>query len=142
MNQNSDCKKIIFKLCSGLPLNPMPNLKPRDETIPHAPKRIMNLSLEEKKLAIKNHLRYFPSYLHEELSEEFMNEFNDFGHIYMYRFIPDIQMKAYHIDDYPAKCKEAAAIMLMIMNNLDKRVAQFPHELVTYGGNGQVFSNW
>jgi urocanate hydratase len=93
-------------------------------------------------LAIKNALRYFPTEIQGTLIDEFQYELDTYGHIYMYRFEPEIEMKAYPIDDYPCRCKEAAAIMLMIMNNLDRAVAQFPDELVTYGGNGQVFSNW
>ncbi|CAF0739117.1 unnamed protein product [Didymodactylos carnosus] len=103
----------------GLPLSPLPNL-----------------------LAIKNALRYFPTNIQHSLIAEFQNELKQYGHIYMYRFKPNIEMKAYPIDEYPCVCKQAAGIMLMIMNNLDKRVAQFPYELITYGGNGQVFSNW
>lgn len=80
--------------------------------------------------------------MQSELIDEFQYELDTYGHIYMYRFIPDIEMRAYPIDEYPVNCKAAAAIMLMIMNNLDRRIAQFPHELVTYGTNGQVFSNW
>lgn len=95
-----------------------------------------------KKLALQNALRYFPENLHATLATEFARELNDYGHIYMYRFIPSIEMRAYPIHEYPAKCVQAAAIMHMMMNNLDHRVAQFPHELVTYGGNGQVLSNW
>jgi len=91
---------------------------------------------------LQNALRYFPSSCHQTLAPEFAQELREYGHIYMYRFRPDIEMRAYPIDDYPARNRQAAAIMLMIMNNLDPRVAQFPHELVTYGGNGQVFSNW
>ncbi len=91
---------------------------------------------------MKNALRYFPSNVQLELIDEFQFELDNYGHIYMYRFQPEIEMRAYPIDDYPCKCKFAAGIMLMIMNNLDKRIAQFPDELVTYGGNGQVFSNW
>jgi urocanate hydratase len=91
---------------------------------------------------VKNALRYFPSNIQSELIDEFQYELDNYGHIYMYRFQPDIEIRAYPIDDYPCKCKSAAGIMLMIMNNLDKKIAQFPDELVTYGGNGQVFSNW
>jgi urocanate hydratase len=94
-------------------------------------------------LAIKNALRYFPVRYHAALAPEFLNELLTEGHIYMRRFRPtEYEMKAYAITDYPAKCVHAAAIMLMIMNNLDKRVAQFPEEMVTYGGNGSVLSNW
>jgi urocanate hydratase len=132
----------IRELCNGLPLDPIPESKPRDESIAHAPVRIANLRAEERRLAVKNALRYFPTKHHSLLAKEFARELDELGHIYMHRFIPNIEMRAHPIDEYPAKCKEGAAIMLMIMNNLDKRVAQFPHELVTYGGNGQVFSNW
>jgi len=131
----------LKQLCAGIP-NPLPPLKERSNKVPHAPYRNHQLSDEEKKISIKNALRYFPSSQHSILADEFAKELADYGHIYMYRLIPDIEMKAYPINEYPCKTKSAAAIMLMIMNNLDHRVAQFPHELVTYGGNGQVFSNW
>ncbi|KAK2713783.1 hypothetical protein QYM36_009608 [Artemia franciscana] len=124
------------------PVSPLPTFRKRDESMPHAPFRTHGLSQEEKKLALRNALRYFPPNVHEELSQEFAEELNQFGHIYMYRFMPTMELRAYPIDQYPAKSKQGAAIMLMIMNNLDSKVAQFPQELVTYGGNGQVFSNW
>jgi urocanate hydratase len=104
--------------------------------------RTPSLTPEEKELAVKNSLRYFPEHLHSTLKPEFVQELEDYGHVYMYRFIPHIEMKAYPIDDYPYNCKDCAAMMVMIMNNLDPRVAQFPEELVTYGSNGQVLSNW
>lgn len=132
----------LRKLCEGLPLSPMPDRKPRDNSIPHAPVRTTSLTAHEEKLALQNALRYFPPETHKELAIEFAEELHQYGHIYMYRFQPSIKMKAYPIDQYPAKIKQAAAIMHMIMNNLDNAVAQFPAELVTYGGNGQVFSNW
>lgn len=132
----------INEICSGLPTDPLPQWRQRDETVPHAPRRTTNLTTEQKSLAVRNALRYFPSKHHKTLAKEFAKELQDYGHIYMYRFLPQLEMRAYHIDEYPVKCKHAAVIMLMIMNNLDKRVAQYPHELVTYGGNGQVFSNW
>ena len=132
----------IGDLCRGLPIDPLPEFQSRDERVSHAPIRNAKLSPEERRLAIKNALRYIPTKYHSLLANEFSEELNQFGHIYMYRFRPLFQMRAHHIDEYPAKCKEGAAIMLMITNNLDERVAQFPHELVTYGGNGQVFSNW
>ena len=100
------------------------------------------MSAEEKALAIKNALRYFPKGHHAVLAAEFVRELEDYGRIYMYRFRPDYEMKARHIDEYPARSRQAAAIMMMIQNNLDKRVAQHPHELITYGGNGAVFQNW
>ncbi|XP_051838956.1 urocanate hydratase isoform X1 [Antechinus flavipes] len=132
----------LRELCKGLPLHPLPENKGRREGIPHAPVRIPNLSPEEKQLALKNALRYFPPEVHKILAPEFAQELKLYGHIYMYRFCPDIEMRAYPIQNYPCKTKSAAAIMHMIMNNLDPSVAQFPQELVTYGGNGQVFSNW
>ena len=137
-----DVKAIISKLCSGLPLSPLPPLQDRDPSVPHAPVRKPDLSPEEFTLAVKNALKYFPSDLHHKLAPEFSRELREYGHIYMYRFLPPVDMKAYPISCYATKIQEAAAVMLMIMNNLDPRVAQYPHELVTYGGNGQVFSNW
>lgn len=120
----------------------LPHPKPYDTNINHAPKRKDILNSEEKKLALKNALRYFPRQFHEVLAPEFLNELKTFGRIYMYRFRPDYEMFARPIDAYPAKSKQAASIMLMIQNNLDKAVAQHPHELITYGGNGAVFQNW
>nr|XP_058956426.1 urocanate hydratase-like [Pocillopora verrucosa] len=129
-------------LCCSLPVDPLPPPRERDNSVPHAPVRTVNLTADERRLALQNALRYFPHTCHCVLAPEFAAELRQYGHIYMYRFRPDIQMRAYPIDEYPARSRQAAAIMLMIMNNLDPRVAQFPHELVTYGGNGQVFSNW
>lgn len=120
----------------------LPAPKPRDPEINHAPRRKDILSDEEKKLALRNALRYFPKELHKELAPEFAQELADYGRIYMYRLRPDYEMKARPIDWYPARTPQAAAIMLMIQNNLDKAVAQHPHELITYGGNGAVFQNW
>ncbi|CAF3875809.1 unnamed protein product [Rotaria magnacalcarata] len=135
--------EMLNRICSGLPLNPLPPRKTvRNANVPHAPDIQSSLTNKERKLAIKNALRYFPSHIQGQLIDEFIYELDTYGHIYMYRFQPDIEMRAYPIDEYPCKCKAAAAIMLMIMNNLDRRVAQFPDELVTYGGNGQAFSNW
>lgn len=114
----------------------------RDESLNHAPKRKDILSESEKKLAIKNALRYFDSSTHPELIPEFKKELSDFGRIYMYRFKPEYKIFARPLNDYPHKSKQAAAIMLMISNNLDHAVAQHPDELITYGGNGAVFSNW
>ena len=108
----------------------------------HTPKRKDILSLEEKKLAIRNALRYIPKGWHAELSKEFAEELNNFGRIYMYRFMPEYAMYARPINNYPAKTLQAAALMLMIQNNLDPAVAQHPQELITYGGNGAVFQNW
>ncbi|XP_067934324.1 urocanate hydratase-like [Watersipora subatra] len=134
---------FLKQLSFGIPVNPLPSkLQERNSSVPHAPVLTTNLSATEFKLAVKNALRYFPKETHEVLAVEFSRELHMYGHIYMYRFIPDFEMRAYPIESYPVKCKQAAAIMLMIMNNLDPKVAQFPHELVTYGGNGQVFSNW
>lgn len=129
-------------LCSGLPVDPLPEFKVRDPRVPHAPVRKSILTEDERKQAVRNALRYFPPHCHSTLAPEFVKELREYGHIYMYRFRPEIDMRAYPIDEYPAACKQAAAIMHMLMNNLDPRVAQFPHELVTYGGNGQVLSNW
>ncbi len=110
--------------------------------MPHAPKRKDILSKDEKKLAIRNALRYFPGKFHAELAPEFAEELEKYGRIYMYRFKPDYDMYARPIHEYPAKTKQAAAIMVMIQNNLDPKVAQHPDELITYGGNGAVFQNW
>ncbi|KAJ7316926.1 hypothetical protein JRQ81_003088 [Phrynocephalus forsythii] len=132
----------LKEVCGGLPLEPLPVNRGRRSGIPHSPVRTPNLTPQEKKLALKNSLRYFPPSLHEVLAPEFAKELQTYGHIYMYRFCPHIEMRAYPIHEYPCKTRQAAAIMHMIMNNLDPAVAQFPQELVTYGGNGQVFSNW
>ena len=134
----TDFKKAILE---GIPQE-LPEPKPYDNSINHAPRRKDILSDEEKVLAIRNALRYFPERHHEVLAAEFARELRDYGRIYMYRFRPDYQMFARPIDEYPAKCRQAAAIMAMIQNNLDPRVAQHPHELITYGGNGAVFQNW
>ncbi|KAF7490140.1 Urocanate hydratase [Sarcoptes scabiei] len=134
--------EFLKSLKNGIPLDPLPGPYQRDENLPHAPKRIHDLNDDDKRLAIKNSLRYFPPNLHSILCVEFQQELENYGHIYMYRFRPKFPLKAYPIGSYPAECQEGAAIMLMIMNNLDPNVAQFPEELVCYGGNGQVFSNW
>lgn len=128
-------------VAEGIP-SKLPAPKPRDPEINHAPRRKEILSDEEKKLSLRNALRYFPKELHKELAPEFAQELADYGRIYMYRLRPDYEMKARPIDWYPARTPQAAAIMLMIQNNLDKAVAQHPHELITYGGNGAVFQNW
>ena len=125
----------------GIP-NILPNKKPLDETVSHAPIRPQVLSESEKILAVSNALRYFPKDWHKELAQEFLTELEEYGHIYMYRFRPDYEMYARPISEYEAKTPEAASMMLMIQNNLDPQVAQFPHELVTYGTNGSVFQNW
>jgi len=134
---------MTFKeqILEGIP-SQLPNTKPFDASINHAPKRKAILTHEEQKLALRNALRYFEPKHHAELLPEFRNELDTYGRIYMYRFRPDYKMYARPIDDYPAKSKQAAAIMLMIQNNLDYAVAQHPHELITYGGNGAVFQNW
>ncbi len=125
----------------GIPAE-LPQPKPYDTTINHAPKRKEILGEEEKKLALKNALRYFEPEFHAELLPEFRAELEQYGRIYMYRFRPDYEMKARPVSEYPGKSEQAKAIMLMIQNNLDYAVAQHPHELITYGGNGAVFSNW
>ncbi|MES2811982.1 MAG: urocanate hydratase [Bacteroidota bacterium] len=125
----------------GIP-SVLPQAKPYDTSINHAPKRKEILSEDEKKLALKNALRYFEAKHHATLIPEFKNELETYGRIYMYRLRPDYEMKARAIAEYPGKSEQAKAIMLMIQNNLDYAVAQHPHELITYGGNGGVFSNW
>lgn len=120
----------------------LPQPKPYDPSINHAPKRKEILSDDEKNLALKNALRYFDPKHHRELAKEFQQELETYGRIYMYRFRPDYKIYARPIEEYPGKCEQAKAIMLMIQNNLDYAVAQHPHELITYGGNGAVFSNW
>lgn len=134
---------LSFKehILQGIP-NTLPRCKSYDASINHAPKRKDILTNEEKKLALQNALRYFEPKHHAILLPEFKEELETYGRIYMYRFRPDYKMYARPIDEYPAKSKQAAAIMLMIQNNLDYAVAQHPHELITYGGNGAVFSNW
>ena len=138
--------KIINTAFQAQILDGIPHQLPARKSIPkdanRAPKRKDILSLEEKKLAIRNALRYFPEEWHEVLAKEFRDELKDYGRIYMYRFKPDYRMYARSIDSYPAKIESAAAIMLMIQNNLDPAVAQHPEELITYGGNGSVFQNW
>jgi len=125
----------------GIPNN-LPKKINLDPTINHAPKREEVLSAHEKKLAISNALRYFDKIHHETLYKEFKDELNQYGRIYMYRLKPSYEMHARPLEDYPFKTKQAGAIMLMIQNNLNKEVAQHPHELITYGGNGSVFQNW
>jgi urocanate hydratase len=137
-NKLMDFKKAIK---TGIPAK-LPEIQPYNAEVNHAPKRKDLLSPFEKKLALRNALRYFPSQHHGVLAPEFAQELRDFGRIYMYRFRPLYAMYARHINEYPAKCQQAAAIMMMIQNNLDPAVAQHPHELITYGGNGAVFQNW
>jgi len=131
-------QKLILQ---GIP-NKLPETKPFDSSLNHAPKRKDILSSEEKKLAVKNALRYFSSKFHSVLVKEFANELKTYGRIYMYRFRPNYKIYARPINEYPHKSKQAAAIMHMISNNLDYAIAQHPHELITYGGNGAVFQNW
>ena len=133
-----DFKKAIEQ---GIP-DYLPEPKPYDSSINHAPKRKDILTPQQKQLALRNALRYFPQHLHAALAPEFAEELRRYGRIYMYRYRPDYEMKARPIDDYPHRSRQAAAIMLMIQNNLDPQVAQHPHELITYGGNGAVFQNW
>lgn len=133
--------KFRIEISEGIP-DQLPEAKSYDLTVNHAPRRKEVLSAQEKKLALKNALRYFPEKFHSGLAPEFLDELNRFGRIYMYRFRPDYLMFARPIGEYPAKSKQAASIMLMIQNNLDPAVAQHPHELITYGGNGAVFQNW
>lgn len=128
-------------ILEGIP-DELPPPRPLDPSMSHAPKRKDILSAEEKKLALRNALRYFPQKHHAILAPEFARELKDHGRIYMHRFRPEHAMHARPIDAYPAKSRQAAAIMLMIQNNLDPAVAQHPHELITYGGNGAVFQNW
>ena len=125
----------------GIP-SEIPNAKPYESQINHAPKRKEILTADEKKLALMNALRYFPADQHAVLAIDFLKELNDFGRIYMYRYRPDYAMFARPINEYPGKSLQAKAIMLMIQNNLDYAVAQHPHELITYGGNGAFFQNW
>ena len=134
-------KTFKEEIIEGIP-NELPNTKDYDNKYNHAPKRKRILNIEEQKLALKNALRYFDKKFHKILIKEFKNELSKYGRIYMYRFRPNHKIYARPIDDYPAKSKEAAAIMLMIQNNLDDNIAQHPCELITYGGNGGVFSNW
>lgn len=138
MISKDEFKRLIRQ---GIP-DELPKPKPYDPNVNHAPKRKDILTKEEKKLALKNALRYFHPKHHAELAPEFLDELNTYGRIYMYRFRPDYEMYARPIDEYPYNSIQAAAIMLMIQNNLDKAVAQHPHELITYGGNGAVFQNW
>jgi len=125
----------------GIP-SELPAPKPYPVNANRAPKRKDILTPQEKQLAVRNALRYFPKEWHQELAAEFAQELKDFGRIYMYRFKPSYALKARAVSDYPAKCQQAAAIMLMVDNNLDPAVAQHPEELITYGGNGAVFQNW
>ncbi len=129
------------EILAGIPAQ-LPEAKPYDQKINHAPRRKDILTPGQKVLALKNALRYFPKELHAALAPEFARELKTYGRIYMYRYRPSYKIYARPIDEYPAKCRQAAAIMAMIQNNLDERVAQHPHELIIYGGNGAIFQNW
>lgn len=130
------------EICEGIP-QLLPDFKTPDSNKPHAPNRnISDLSQDDLALAVKNALRYFPEEWHPILEPEFLSELRQYGRIYMYRFMPHHEIKARSVNQYPVKCMEAAAIMLMIQNNLDPLVAKYPEELITYGGNGAVFQNW
>ena len=141
--EKTNTQNMTFKeeILAGLG-NVLPEPKPYDTSINHAPKRKDILTPQQKKLALRNALRYFPKEFHATLAPEFAKELKDYGRIYMYRFRPDYKIYARPIDEYPCKCRQAAAIMAMIQNNLDERVAQHPHELIIYGGNGAIFQNW
>ena len=144
----------LSTLTNGLPLDPMPPKVVYDDDKPlgglsaHAPARPVALTPELRRQAIANALRYFPARCHEELAQDFADELDRFGHIYMHRFLPrdaatgEYNIKARPVGSYPVKTPQAAALMHMIQNNLDPAVAQYPAELVTYGGNGSAFSNW
>ncbi len=134
-------KEFKASIVQGIPKE-LPKKVDLDHTVSHAPKRKAILTKDEEKLAVRNALRYFPKKWHEELAADFLDELRTYGRIYMYRFRPSYKMFARPINSYPAKSQQAAAIMLMIQNNLDPAVAQHPHELITYGGNGAVFQNW
>ena len=129
------------KILQGIP-DVLPPAKSYDPEVNHAPTRKQILTTEEKKLALRNALRYFDPAFHDILAMEFRDELESYGRIYMYRFRPDYEISARSINDFPHHSRQAAAIMLMLSNNLDKAVAQHPHELITYGGNGAVFQNW
>ena len=134
-------KAFQQEILDGIPKD-LPAVKGYADEISHAPIRKQILDESDKKLALKNALRYFPEALHAELAPEFLQELLQWGRIYMYRYRPSYQIKARPLADFPHKSKQAAAIMLMLSNNLDHAVAQHPHELITYGGNGAVFQNW
>ena len=133
--------KFQEEILEGIPAE-LPEPRPYDPSINHAPRRKDILTPEEKVLAVKNALRYFPKRHHAVLAKEFAAELRDYGRIYMYRFRPSYDIYARPVDEYPARSRQAAAIMAMIQNNLDPRVAQHPHELIIYGGNGAIFQNW
>ena len=134
----TDIKQAIL---AGIPTE-LPPKKQYDTSVSHAPKRKDILTIKEKKLAIKNALRYFPENLHSVLAQEFADELKEYGRIYMHRYRPNYEIKSRHFEDFPHKSKQAGGIMMMLSNNLDDSIAQHPHELITYGGNGSVFQNW
>ena len=131
------------QIIAGIP-SVLPSKKQPDPDVSHAPRRVIEGVLSEKEmvLALQNALRYFPIEWHRELAAEFAEELRLYGRIYMHRFRPEYAMYARPIEEYPCRSQQAAAIMLMIQNNLDPKVAKHPHELITYGGNGAVFQNW
>ena len=142
LNMGTDVRGLKAHLGEGIP-DTLPEHPGLDSNVDRAPKRRQVLTRKEKKLALENALRYFDEKHHAILGPEFAEELNTFGRIIMWRFRPtEYEMKAHPIEAYPAKSIHAASIMLMIQNNLDPAVAQFPHELITYGGNGSVFQNW
>ena len=142
MDMGGDFSALYKHLAEGIPIQ-IPNPPPWDASVDHAPPRRQILTKKEKKLALQNALRYFPAEHHVTLAPEFLQELETFGRIIMWRYRPtEYEMRAHPLDAYPSKSLQAASIMLMIQNNLDSAVAQFPHELITYGGNGSVFQNW
>lgn len=141
MNDTMELTAFQKEIMEGIP-SVIPPMPPKEEGINHAPKRKQILTEDERKLALRNALRYFPKEQHATLAPEFLQELDDYGRIYMLRYRPTYKMYARGIDEYPGNCDQAKAIMLMIQNNLDYAVAQHPHELITYGGNGAVFQNW
>ena len=141
MSYQKRANSFAEEILAGIP-SELPEAKPYDKEINHAPRRKDILSPEEKVLALQNALRYFPASLHEALAPEFAAELNTYGRIYMYRYRPSCEIFARPVDQYPARSRQAAGIMAMIQNNLDPRVAQHPHELIIYGGNGAIFQNW
>ena len=128
-------------ILQGIP-SELPTKRDINSRVSHAPNRKNILNKEEKQLAIRNALRYFPEHMHPVLAPEFAEELKNYGRIYMYRFMPDYEIKARHLEDFPHKSKQAAALQMMLSNNLDEAIAQHPEELITYGGNGAVFQNW
>ena len=134
-------KNLKQAILQGIP-SEIPEKRNPNTNVSHAPNRKDILNKDEKKLAIRNALRYFPEYMHAELAAEFTDELKTYGRIYMYRFMPQYEIKARHLEDFPYESKQAAALQMMLSNNLDEAIAQHPEELITYGGNGSVFQNW